>query len=57
MTDSKLKPIGLFHTPDNWDELMTWINRHHSSDRPHLLTAAGMAWNLAAAITNEEEDA
>lgn len=43
-----LKPIGLFHTPKNWDELMTWIHAHNAEDRAHLTTAAAMAWNLAA---------
>ena len=38
---------GLFHTPDSWDDLMDWIERHPPKDRPALITAAGMAWNLA----------
>jgi hypothetical protein len=51
----EIKPIGLFHTPYDWDELMAWINRHHADDRAHLTTAAGMAWNLAAHITQSEK--
>ena len=42
-----IKPIGLFHTPKDWDELMAWIHQHNVEDRAHLTTAAGMAWNLA----------
>jgi hypothetical protein len=48
-----IKPIGLFHTPDGWDELMTWINAHSPEDRAHLVTAAAMAWNLASKISLE----
>ena len=51
-----IKSIGLYHTPESWDELIEWINMHHSSDRPHLLTAAGMAWNLAAKAVELVED-
>tara|TARA_R100000030_G_scaffold9692_1_gene6628 strand:+ start:536 stop:817 length:282 start_codon:yes stop_codon:yes gene_type:complete len=38
---------GLFHTPDSWDSIMEWIERFPKADRPGLVTAAGMAWNLA----------
>ena len=38
---------GLFHTPDSWDSIMEWIERFPKDDRPGLVTAAGMAWNLA----------
>ena len=47
-------PIGLFNTPKDWEELQTWIEAHNREDIPHLWTAAAMAWNLAAEITNEE---
>jgi hypothetical protein len=47
-----MERINLFHTPYDWDELMDWVNRHSKSERPHLLTAAAMGWNLAVA-TNE----
>lgn len=46
----KIKSIELFHTPTDWDELMAWINGHNGAERPHILTAAGMAWNLAAKV-------
>lgn len=42
-----LKRMGIFHTPKDWDELMLWIESSASCDKTMLLTAAGMAWNLA----------
>lgn len=42
-----IKPINLFHTPKDWDELMAWIHAHNAEERAHLTTAAAMAWNLA----------
>ena len=53
---SMIKPIGLFHTPKNWDELMEWIHAHTAEEKAHLTTAAAMAWNLAAAIIKENKD-
>ena len=50
-----IKPLGLFHTPENWDELMQWIYAHNSSDVVHLTTAAAMAWNLAAKLSEEDD--
>jgi hypothetical protein len=47
-----LKPIGLFHTPKDWDELMAWIHAHNAEDKAHLTTSAAMAWNLAVRITD-----
>ena len=46
-----LTPTNLFHTPENLDELMRWIERHSPEDRAHLMTAAMMTWNLAAKLT------
>lgn len=51
-----IKPNNMFHTPNDWEELMDWINRHHSNESVHLLTAAVMAWNLAAKVTNKETE-
>lgn len=42
-----IKNIGLFSTPEHWDEIMEWINSHPARDRASLMTVAGMAWNLA----------
>ena len=47
-----LTEIGLFRTPEDWDEVMHWINQHNPEDRAHLVTAAAMAWNLAAKLTD-----
>ena len=57
----KIEPVGLFHTPSGWDELQEWIDRHDSESKAHVMTAAVMAWNLAAKVQelpdNEEEAA
>ena len=39
--------VDLFHTPKSWDELHNWIGLHPEEDRPPLVVAAMMAWNLA----------
>ena len=49
-----LTPTNLFHTPENLDELMRWIERHSPEDRAHLMTAAMMTWNLASKLTAPE---
>jgi len=51
----KIAPVNLFHTPEDWDELMKWIDAHSLEDRAHLTCAAAMAWNLAAKVTQEGE--
>lgn len=45
----------MFHTPKDWEELERWILLHSAEDRPHLFTAAMMAWNLAASLQQKEE--
>ena len=49
----KIEPIGLAHTPEDWKELMEWLEGHNGSERGVATVAALMAWNLAASITNE----
>jgi len=51
---TKLTPHGLFNTPDDWAAINAWIERHAPEDRLHLMTAAMMAWNLAAKLTNPD---
>jgi len=51
-----LTEIGLFRTPEDWDEVMHWINLHNPEDRAHLVTAAAMSWNLAAKLTNPQKE-
>lgn len=53
---SKLTKNGMFNTPKNWKEIEDWINLHSPEDRIYLLTAAMMAWNLAAELTKEIEN-
>ena len=53
--DHDLKPVELFHTPENWGELNKWIMIHSDGvERTHVMTAAYMAWNLACKIANDE---
>ena len=47
---TELTKMDFFHTPTNWDELLNWIDRHSREDRPRLLTALAMAWNLAISL-------
>lgn len=56
MTQFKLNPVWYVHTPDHWGDLNDWIERHPPEDRRHLMTAATMAWNLAAKLTNPDEE-
>lgn len=48
--------MPVFNTPDNWDELMKWIEQHPKQYRPSLITAAAMSWNLAAKLTTENNN-
>lgn len=47
--------VGFVHAPASWTELQNWIDAHAPEDRPHLTTAAIMAWNLAAKIDAHNE--
>lgn len=51
-----IKSLGLFHTPKDWEELMDWIHAHSKEEVAHLTTAAAMAWNLAAAVIEENKN-
>mgnify|MGYP001588579762 CR=1 FL=1 len=46
--------ISYIHTPKDWQEIMKWIHLHNVNDRAHLVTAAGMAWNLAMSNSDQE---
>ena len=50
-----IRPIEIINTPESWEQLSDWIEAHAPSERAHLWTAAGMAWNLAAELTKVEE--
>jgi len=49
----KLQPIGLFHTPDNMDELMDWLN---ATKDQTVVTGAMMMYNLLVTHFNQEEE-
>jgi hypothetical protein len=50
----KIAEVGFFHTPADWDELQLWLGGLPGPERAMATTAALMAWNLAARITNTE---
>jgi len=52
----KIAELGFFHTPANWDELHAWLDNLEGSEKAMATTAAIMAWNLAAKLTNQEEE-
>jgi len=52
----KIEELGFFHTPANWDELHAWLDNLEGSEKAMAGIAAVMAWNLAARITNKEEE-
>ena len=56
MSETKLQPVGIVHTPDNFQEVEAWINKHNKEERSHLMTAAIMTWNLACAINKKENE-
>ena len=49
------KPMGIFHTPKSWAELMKWVHSHSPEERAAIVTAVGMTWNLACKEVNEKE--
>jgi len=52
-----LKAHHLFATPDSFEVIEQWINKHPAEDRIHLWTAAMMTWNYASKLIAEAEDA
>jgi len=47
----------MFATPKDVEALLGWIERLSGSERAAAYTAAGMAWNLAVTVSqNESED-
>ena len=49
-----IQPHGFFNTPESFDVIEAWINRHPKEDRIHLMTAAMMTWNYACKVVNDE---
>jgi len=52
----KIEGTNFFHTPENMKELQDWLSSLNGSEAAMATTAAMMAWNLAAKVTNEEEE-
>jgi hypothetical protein len=44
---------GMFYTPKNVDELMSWCENYSGSERIIAMTAMGMTWNLCSEIYAE----
>jgi hypothetical protein len=49
-----LKTNSLFDTPTTPEGLQDWLMRLSGSERTVAMTAAGMAWNLAAYLVDQE---
>ena len=49
-----LSPMALFDTPSSVEDLQEWIMRLSGSERSLAMTVAGMSWNLAAHIVDQE---
>ncbi len=49
----RIQTIGLFHTPDTWEELNSWIE---SARDPAVTTAAYMMFNFIATQHNNMID-
>lgn len=53
----KLEKNEVFHTPKNIKELMDWCtNQSTGPERIAAITAAGMAWNLAAKLSKQRKE-
>lgn len=50
-----LEPNTLFATPENKEEFASWLDGFKGQEKIIALTAASMAWNLAAKLVNEQE--
>ena len=48
---TQIEPIGFFETPKDMDDLMSRLEMFAGSERAVAMTAAAMAWNLAAKVT------
>ena len=54
MKDNPIKPVGLFHTPENIKELQDILASYTGPGEGALAnTAAFMAWNLCSKIIDE----
>ena len=53
---STIKPVELFHTPENMQELEGYLDRFTGQEAAAVNTAAFMAWNLAAKLTTPTDE-
>ena len=43
----------IFGTPESVEELQAWCEQHAGDEKSVAMTAAGMAWNLAASLVSK----
>ncbi len=57
MKTDRLRPNDMFATPSTTAELWQWLENLPTADAVRItaITAAMMAWNLAAKIVNQPE--
>ena len=53
---NKLRPVGLFHTPESVDELQDYLAQFTGPDAMVAQTAAWMTWNLCAKLTHPTDE-
>lgn len=49
-----LETNKLFATPESKEDFVLWLDEFKGEEKMIALTAASMAWNLAAKLVNEE---
>jgi|GEM_PF-3954068 hypothetical protein len=50
------KPLEFSSTPTDWQEISLFIMRHAHDNRPALLKAAALGYNLAIYLNQQEQD-
>ena len=50
-----IEKLNIYHTPQDWDEMVRWVNMHAPNQRIPLMKATGMSWNLACKFAAENE--
>lgn len=51
--ENPFTPNGMFHTPENPEELAAWLNNFNGHEKIIVLTAMNMTWNLASKMIDE----
>jgi hypothetical protein len=51
----KLRPMGMVATPKDCKALENYLSRFYGSEAVVAMTCAGMAWNLACKLQEENE--